>query len=134
MIEDRLMKLLAERGYNASLVARSEGTIEEQEGNLPDWHITFYDKNGELEIIYPTSRVESQQWLLDDVVPVLNEFGLKDFLSEIDRMMMADMGMTHSDFEDYNWNDEFDSEVEPADAYEEWKLMTDGGTRAVLGM
>lgn len=134
MIEDNLMKLLAERGYQAVLTPRSEGRVEEQEGNLPDWNICFYDKNGEMEIIYPTSRVESQQWLLDDVVPVLNEFGLKDFLSEIDRMMLADFGMTHNDFEDYNWDDEFESEVEPADAYEEWKIHTEGGTRAVLGM
>lgn len=53
-----------------------------------------------------------------------------EWLEELDKLFLADMGTTHNDFDDYNWNDEFESEVEPADAYEEWKIHTEGGTRS----
>jgi hypothetical protein len=36
--------------------------------------------------------------------------------------------MIHSDFEDYNWFDEFDNDVSPGDAFDEWKCMNDTGT------
>lgn len=52
------------------------------------------------------------------------------FLNEVDRLMMNEFGMTHFDAEDYNWKDEFDSEVPAEEAFEEWNAHTEGGTRS----
>jgi hypothetical protein len=60
--------------------------------------------------------------------------GYTAFLNEIDSYLMANFGMTHRDFEDYNWKDEFDSEVPAEDAFEEWRIHTEEGTRSPANM
>lgn len=47
---------------------------------------------------------------------------------ELDDLFMAAYGFGHGDFEDYNWFDEWDNDVDVADSFEEWKLLTDAGT------
>ena len=64
-------------------------------------------------------------------VKFLNEVSLSDWLKELDKFFMCFFGVKHSDFEDYNWDDEYDSEVSPQDAFEEWKSHTENGTRSV---
>ena len=49
---------------------------------------------------------------------------------DLDDLFLAAYGMSSDDFEDYNWFDEWDNDVETADSFEEWKLLTDAG---VLG-
>ena len=56
------------------------------------------------------------------------------WMYELDQLFQAEFGSSHVDFDDYNWNDEFDSEVDPKDAFEEWQCMTDNGRNAVAGM
>ena len=56
--------------------------------------------------------------------------GLTAFLNEVDQLMLKEFGTTHRDIEDYNWEDEYDSEVPADEAFEEWKIHTEGGTRS----
>lgn len=52
------------------------------------------------------------------------------WMSELDRLMFNAFRKFHVDFEDYNWYDEFDNDVTPEDAFEEWKAHTVNGTRS----
>jgi len=132
MIEDRLMVMLKERGLQAVLNPRSPGI------DPPNWCICFSNEFGVNQVMIYSSKLEDQHWLDLPVIEVPQDAPkarhLSEFLKEIDRLMMEDMGMTHGDCEDYNWVDEFDSEVDPEDAYEEWKIHTEGGTRSPMNM
>ena len=119
-IPHRLSELLRERGYEPKIARGANGF----------WLIDFDDKRGNPHCITPTSLIADQWWMIDET----NEDSYSGFLREIDRRMMMDLGMTTSDAEEYNWKDEFDSEVEPDDAYEEWKCHTENGTRSPLNM
>ena len=52
-----------------------------------------------------------------------------DWLKKLDVCFFVD-GLNRHDLEDYNWKDEYDSEVPPDEAYEEWSAHTEGGTRS----
>ncbi len=47
---------------------------------------------------------------------------------ELDELFINHFGLCHDDFEDYNWSDEYNSEVPPEDAFDEWKIHTENGT------
>ena len=59
----------------------------------------------------------------DDVA----EIGFQGWMTKLDRLFIAKYGLTHNDFEDYNWFDEYDSEVSPEDAFDEWCCMLESG-------
>lgn len=50
------------------------------------------------------------------------------WMKELDEFFMAHFGMPHSDFEDYNWFDEFDNDCSAEDSFEEWRCMNEAGT------
>lgn len=52
------------------------------------------------------------------------------WLNEVNKLAIADVGRPVDDYEDYNWFDEFDNDVDPDDAYDEWKSHTESGTRS----
>lgn len=51
------------------------------------------------------------------------------WLSELDNCFNQEFAALHSDFPEYNWFDEFDNDVDAVEAFEEWKLLTECGTR-----
>ena len=54
----------------------------------------------------------------------------EELLEALDKLFIEKFGVGHETFDDYNWDDEFDSEVPPDDAFEEWCLHTEDGTRS----
>ena len=52
----------------------------------------------------------------------------EDWLVQLDRLFVAKFGLTHNDFEDYDWHGEFDGENTPVEAFEEWQLIQEGAT------
>jgi hypothetical protein len=49
------------------------------------------------------------------------------WMEKLDMMFIATYGLNHSDFEDYNWFDEYSNDVSPEDAFHEWKCMVESG-------
>jgi hypothetical protein len=46
-----------------------------------------------------------------------------DWLEALNRIFIKELQMGYTCFEDYDWYAEWDSEVTPRDAYEEWNLI-----------
>jgi hypothetical protein len=133
MIENRLMELLKERGYQAALTPRTHV-------NQPDWNICYNDRHGIAVVIFANSPIEEQKWMDDDVIQVeviapplvrsVDGMIFQEWMDKVDEHFHAHYGMSHNDFEDYNWFDEFDNEVSPDDSFEEWRCMNESN---VLG-
>lgn len=51
------------------------------------------------------------------------DFEFRQFIRDIDAMMIADIGLSTSDVEDYDWAAEYESECSPKESYDEWKLL-----------
>ena len=117
-IADKMVALLEERGYPA--------TVLHGENNF--WMITYSDPKapGIEHCITPTSLV-ADQWWLSDLESSSDSYSA--FLREVDRRMIVEVGMVTGDT-DHNWRDEYDSEVSAEDAFEEWKIHTEDGTRS----
>ncbi|MBW1849368.1 MAG: hypothetical protein JRJ27_20095 [Deltaproteobacteria bacterium] len=43
-----------------------------------------------------------------------------EFMKAIDKILLATIGMTHNDLEDYDWLEEYDSEAEASEAVSEF--------------
>ena len=52
------------------------------------------------------------------------------WMSKLDSLMFEEFHKYHVDFDDYNWFDEFDNDVDPEDAFDEWKAHTENGSRS----
>jgi len=122
--------MLSERGITYSLGEDPFNTVR-------PWYIQYQyddgDSLGTRKVITPTSKIADQKWM---DAPIL-ECSLPDVFESFEKWMVAlnflmktEFGFTEDDLlEGYNWRDEYDSEVEPRDAFEEWKIHTENGTR-----
>lgn len=48
------------------------------------------------------------------------------FLKDVDKLCTDKYGLSIHDFPDYMWRDEYDSEVPPEDAFDEWEMQGAG--------
>ena len=53
------------------------------------------------------------------------------WMSKLDTLIFSEFGKYHNDFTDYNWYDEYENDVEPEEAFDEWKLITYNGSRTL---
>jgi hypothetical protein len=119
-IEERLVQLLIERGFTPTLHRRTK--------ELPNWTVTFRDANELINVITPVTKVDELWWLCESIGDEAPKTPFESWQRELDGFFQSEYGQNHSDFEDYNWFDEFDNDVSPGDAFEEWKCLTDSGT------
>lgn len=117
-IEQRLIDLLKERGFIP--------TLHEANNHLADWSITFRDGTGVINVITRSTNVEELWWLMEELGDRAPKTPFEAWLAELDRHFIAKYGMSHTDFEDYDWWGEFESEVSPFEAFTEWKLHVQG--------
>lgn len=47
----------------------------------------------------------------------------EEFMSKVDLILITKTGLTHSDFEDYDWMAEYESECDPRDSVNEFLLQ-----------
>lgn len=114
-IEDRLVLLLVERGYNVSIHPRSRPAAQ-------DWEIKFIDNHGTHHLIEPHTQVQNLWWLVEpDGKAAKTPF--ESWLKELDGFFMEAYGLSHTDFEDWDWYAEFDSDNSPLDAFREWQAI-----------
>jgi len=51
------------------------------------------------------------------------EYSFDDFMKRVDRILIMKTGLTHSDFEDYDWMAEYESDCNPRDSVSEFLLQ-----------
>ena len=120
-IENRLCQLLIEREFAPKLKPRS--TPEAQ-----DWEIVFYDNDMDIHVIHSTTPVAKLWWLEESIGEAAPKTPFDAWLQDLDRLFMAEYGLSHDDFDDYDWHSEFDSKIPPKEAFDEWQLLNEGST------
>lgn len=51
-----------------------------------------------------------------------------EWIKELDKLFAAEFGgFHHDDFPDYLWHDEWSSDCEPDESFQEWRLITEDG-------
>lgn len=125
-IEERLIQLLLERGFTPTLHPRDK-LVTERVG-IADWTVTFRDRNNEIHVMTALTPVSELWWLEESIGDEAPKTPFESWQRELDGFFQAEYGQNHSDFEDYNWFDEFENDVSPGDAFEEWKCLTDSDT------
>ena len=125
-IKARLLVMLTERKIKHHLV---EGDPSKKVPWLIQYKFDEGDGLGSWKTIMPSSLICDQNWMLEPVIVKIDENALSfdEWLRAVDKLFLANLGMGSEAFEDYNWRDEYESEVTPEDAYLEWTKYNEDG-------
>lgn len=123
-IKARLVEMLTERKIKHHL-------MDTPANKLVPWVIQYKFDNGDglgsWKLIMPNSPISEQDWMEAPIVDGDNvEFiSFEAWISAVDKLFVEEFGMESICFEDYNWRDEYESEVTPEASFAEWKAYNE---------
>lgn len=123
-MEERLCEMLWERKINRDLNYAPDGS----------WCIFYYPdpESEDYKCIFPTSLICEQDWMELPVLEVEEvAMTFEVWMRELEKLFVGNLGLSHNDFESYDWKAEFEGEHTPEDSFEEWKLLTESGVRTL---